>query len=364
MQAVSIPIPQTTSSSVLDALATGVVVLDQSRHVLSINAAAERLLRTTSAQLCGRVLDTMLRDADALATLCTRALEENRTLVLRKFDIHPANSLAPVRQIDAVASVSADSILILELHDNEVQHQIELETKLLEQRGVGRTMAAQLAHEIKNPLGGLRGAAQLLAKRLDDPVLKTFTEVIIRESDRLNTLVDTMLGPAGPTRFEDVNIHRLAQHVMRLIEAESGSHVEIKEDYDPSLPPIQIDEDRIIQALLNVARNALQALDGEGSITLRTRAVNGFTIADRRHSLVLRLDVIDTGPGIDDALKDRLFFPLVTSRCEGTGLGLTVAQDLVSRHGGLIKVTGNSPTVFSIYLPYERRGAEHGDTNQ
>lgn len=362
MQTVTPPTYNPADTDVLDALATGVVVLDADQRVLHINAAAERLLRTTSAQLCGRGLVSTLRDATALVTLCSRSLAENRTLVLRKFDIHPANSLAAVRQIDAVASVSADGALVLELHDNEVQHEIEKENQLLEQHGVGRTMAAQLAHEIKNPLGGLRGAAQLLAKRLDDKTLNTFTDVIIRESDRLNALVDTMLGPAGPTVYENVNIHRLAQHVMRLIEAEAGSRVNIVEDYDPSLPPISIDEDRIIQALLNVARNALQAIDGKGTLTLRTRAVNGFTIVDRRHSLVLRLDVIDTGPGIADVLKERLFFPLVTSRSEGTGLGLTVAQDLVSRHGGLIKVTGSAPTVFSIYLPYLRRGAEHGDT--
>jgi len=185
--------------------------------------------------------------------------------------------------------------------------------------------------------------------------------VIIRESDRLVGLVDRMLGPSGPTQFQDTNIHRVLQHVNRLVAAEAGDVLTLVEDYDPSLPDISIDEDRVIQAVLNVMRNALQAIDGKGTITLRTRAISGFTIADHRHALVLRIDIADSGPGISNELKDRLFFPLVTGRASGTGLGLTVAQDLVSRHGGLIKVTSQNPTVFSLYFPYLRREPNSGE---
>ncbi|MFK7885555.1 MAG: nitrogen regulation protein NR(II) [Gammaproteobacteria bacterium] len=354
---------ETTATEVLDALAAGVVLLDATLCIETANAAAERLLRTTRAQLAGRALHSALRDADALHALCQRAGEENRTVVLREFAIHPANSLNPTVTVDVYASPHTHGRVLLEILDNELQVQIERENRLREQRGIGRTIARQLAHEIKNPLGGLRGAAQLLAKRLGTRELTDFTDVIIRESDRLVALVDTMLGPTGPTNYSIVNVHQLLQHVATLVQAEAGDELRIVEDYDPSLPDIRLDQDQIIQAFLNVVRNALQAIDGEGTITLRTRAVTGFTIAEKRHSLVVRIDIMDSGPGIDPTVRDRMFLPLVTHRPQGTGLGLPVAQDLVSRHGGLINVTSDTPTVFSLYLPYLRAGAAHGDSS-
>lgn len=352
---------ETSATEVLDALAAGVVLIDPELRIEAVNAAAERLLRTTRAQLEGRSLHSALRDSDALQQLCRRAGEENRTVVLREFSIHPANSTHPTVTVDVYASSHTNGRVVLEIADNELHVQIERENHLREQRGIGRTIARQLAHEIKNPLGGLRGAAQLLAKRLGQPELTAFTDVIIRESDRLVTLVDTMLGPTGPTTYSIVNVHKLLQHVAKLVQAEAGSGLTFIEDYDPSLPDIRVDQDQIVQAFLNVVRNALQAIDGKGTITLRSRAVTGFAIADTRHSLVVRIDIIDSGPGIDPSVRDRMFLPLVTHRAQGTGLGLPVAQDLVSRHGGLIKVTSDSPTVFSLYLPYLREGAAHGE---
>jgi len=354
---------ETTASEVLDGLAAGVVLLDAQLSIEAVNAAAERLLLTTRAQLVGRALHSALRDADALHSLCRRAGEENRTVVLREFAIHPANSLHPTVTVDVNASPHTHGRVLLEILDNDLHVQIEHENRLREQRGIGQTIARQLAHEIKNPLGGLRGAAQLLAKRLGSGELTDFTDVIIRESDRLVALVDTMLGPTGPTTYSIVNVHQLLQHVARLVLAEAGAELSIEEDYDPSLPDIRLDQDQMIQAFLNVVRNALQAIDGKGTITLRTRAVTGFTIAEKRHSLVVRIDIMDSGPGIDPAARDRMFLPLVTHRAQGTGLGLPVAQDLVSRHGGLIKVTSDTPTVFSLYLPYLREGAVHGDSS-
>ena len=350
-----------TATDLLDALDGGVTLVSADLVIAFVNASAERLLGNTRAQLHGRPLSKVLRDPQALVDLCDRCVNEHMPLVLREFTVHPIYSGTVQLRVDVVVTPYSDGYLLIEWRDNEQQLRIEKEHRLLEQRGVGRTMAAQLAHEIKNPLGGLRGAAQLLAKRLDDPSLEVFTDVIIRESDRLVGLIDRMLGPSGPTELRDTNIHRVLQHVKRLVAAEAGDSVTFLEDYDPSLPPIAIDEDRVIQAVLNVARNALQAIEGAGTITLRTRAISGFTIADHRHALVLRVDVIDTGPGIDDALKDRLFFPLVTGRASGTGLGLTVAQDLVSRHSGLIKVTGSQPTVFSLYFPYLRCDKNSGE---
>lgn len=353
--------PVTPTPEVLDALASGVVVIGHDNTVLSVNAAGERILQTTSAQLLDKPLVSALRDADILIELIERVRQGSATLVLHDLSVHPVNSTEPTTQMDVIATMFGPEKVLLELHDNGMAVQIERENRLLEQRGVGQTIARQLAHEIKNPLGGLRGAAQLLARRLDDPSLSEFTDVIIRESDRLVALVNQMLGPVKPIQPKPANIHKVLQHVARLVTAEAGADVRLIEDYDPSLPDVRIDEDSVIQALLNLLRNALQAVDGSGAITLRTRAVNGFTIAERRHPLVLRIDITDTGPGIDPAVADRLFFPLVTSRAQGTGLGLTVAQELIARHGGLIKITGHRPTVFSVYLPYLRERADLGE---
>jgi len=351
-----------TLAEVFDTLAGGVVLIDAHDRIELVNASAERLLHTTRTQLDGRGLSNVLRNADTLKALCQRVKGDRVALALRNFQVHPVGNTMPTVHVDVVASPYGKDRVLLEIQDTEMKLQIDKENRLIEQRGIGRTMARQLAHEIKNPLGGLRGAAQLLAKKLDQPGLTDYTDVIIRESDRLVNLVNTMLGPTGPTQHRFTNIHRVLQHVKRLLVAESSSDVRIVEDYDPSLPLVSIDADRVIQALLNVARNALQAIDGNGTVTLRTRAISGFTIAEQRHALVLRIDISDTGPGIDDALRDQLFFPLVTSRPDGTGLGLAVAQELVSQHGGLIDITGSAPTTFSLYLPYLRRDAEHGES--
>lgn len=353
-----------TLDEVFDTLAGGVVLINADHSIELANASAERLLQTTRSQLYGRTLSHVLRSADALNELCRRVGNDHVSLALRHFQVHPSSSATPTVHVDVVATPFPDDRVLLEMQDTELKLQIDKEHRLIEQRGIGRTMARQLAHEIKNPLGGLRGAAQLLAKRLDQPGLKDYTDVIIRESDRLVNLVNTMLGPTGPTQYRFTNIHRLLQHVKRLLVAEAPTGVRIVEDYDPSLPLVSVDADRIIQALLNVARNALQAVKDEGTVTLRTRAINSFTIAEKRHALVLRIDIIDTGPGIDESLRDQLFFPLVTSRSDGTGLGLAVAQELVSQHAGLIDITGAAPTTFSIYLPYLRRDADHGETTQ
>ncbi|MEM6638483.1 MAG: nitrogen regulation protein NR(II) [Pseudomonadota bacterium] len=353
--------PGLEASDVLNALATGVVVVGADGSVNAANAAAERILHTTQSHILGRSLGSLLHTPEKLLRTIERVARDGNTVVLRDFEIEAVGRSHAARHIDLVVSPYGDELVLIELLDQTVHTQIEHENTLLEQRGVGRTIARQLAHEIKNPLGGLRGAAQLLARRLCEPELSEFTDVIIRESDRLVALVDTMLGPAKPLRPESMNIHKVLQHVVRLVGAESGDDLSVVEDYDPSLPDIELDEDSLIQAVLNVVRNAVQAVDGRGTVTVRSRAVSGFMIADERHALVLRIDVEDSGPGIDPAVADRLFLPLVTSRPDGTGLGLSLAQELVARHGGLIKVTRRTPTVFSLYLPYyAERGEPEG----
>jgi two-component system nitrogen regulation sensor histidine kinase GlnL len=216
-------------------------------------------------------------------------------------------------------------------------------------------MIRQLAHEIKNPLGGIRGAAQLLARQLDNDELTEYTDVIISETDRLAGLVDTLLGPGGPPNKQPLNIHELLEYVVRIIEAEDDKSLHIRRDYDPGLPLIDLDRDQMVQAFLNLVRNAATALQGQGTITLRSRAVSNFTIGDVRHRVIASIEIEDDGPGIPADLQDMVFYPLVTGNPHGTGLGLPAAQELISRHGGLIEFESRpGRTVFIVQIPLEQ----------
>jgi len=228
------------------------------------------------------------------------------------------------------------------------------DSALLVQQGGSRVMARQLAHEIKNPLGGLRGAAQLLERELPSAELKEYTRVIIGEADRLCALVDSLLGPARAVVRAPVNVHELIDHVFRLARAEAPSGVAIERDYDPSLPAIRLDRDLIVQAMLNLARNAVQAVGERGQLMLRSRALMNATIGIERHRVVASLQFEDNGPGVPPELGETIFYPLVTARAGGTGLGLAVAQDIATRHGGIIEFDSRpGRTVFSLLLPME-----------
>ncbi len=254
-----------------------------------------------------------------------------------------------------VSPIDADNaVLLIEIADVTRRSQITRENALLIQHGAGRQMIRQLAHEIKNPLGGIRGAAQLLERQLENEELHEYTDVVISETDRLAGLVDTLLGPGGPPMKKPVNIHELLEYVVRLVETEDDKRLQVHRDYDPGLPLLNLDRDQIIQALLNLVRNAAAALSGHGTVTLRSRAVTNFTIGDVRHRVIASIEIEDDGPGIPYELQDTVFYPLVTSRPDGTGLGLPAAQELLSRHGGLIEFESRpGRTVFFVRIPIE-----------
>jgi two-component system nitrogen regulation sensor histidine kinase GlnL len=245
--------------------------------------------------------------------------------------------------------------LLVEITDVTRRSRISRENALLIQHGAGRQMIRQLAHEIKNPLGGIRGAAQLLERQLDADELREYTDVVISETDRLAGLVDTLLGPGGPPNKQPANVHELLEYVVRLVEAENPRKLTFVRDYDPGLPLIDLDRDQVIQALLNLVTNAATALDGQGTITLRSRAVTNFTIGDIRHRVIASIEIEDDGPGIAPAMQDSVFYPLVTGRPDGTGLGLPAAQELLSRHGGLIEFESRpGRTVFFVRIPLQQ----------
>ena len=275
----------------------------------------------------------------------------------------PNEASSEERIVDCRVSMMAGSrkLLLIEMSDVTRRSRISRENALLIQHGAGRQMIRQLAHEIKNPLGGLRGAAQLLERQLDSDELREYTNVIISEADRLAGLVDTLLGPGGPPNKQPQNVHELIEYVIRLVEPDIGEHVHLHRDYDPGLPDIELDRDQLVQALLNLIRNALIALDGQGNLALRTRAVLNFTIGETRHPVVASIEVEDDGPGISPEIQDSIFYPLVTSRADGTGLGLPAAQELISRHGGLIEFESRpGRTVFQVLIPLDHGGRANG----
>ncbi len=248
-----------------------------------------------------------------------------------------------------------DATLLVEMSDVTRRNQISRENALLIQHGAGRQMIRQLAHEIKNPLGGIRGAAQLLERQLNNAELREYTDVVISETDRLAALVDTLLGPGGPPNKRPANVHELLEYVVRIIEAEDQKQLTVHRDYDPGLPLIDLDRDQMVQAFLNLVRNAVAALDGHGTLTLRSRAVTNFTIGDIRHRVIATIEIEDDGPGIPADLQDSVFYPLVTSKPDGTGLGLPAAQELISRHGGLIEFESRpGRTVFLVRIPLDQ----------
>jgi two-component system nitrogen regulation sensor histidine kinase GlnL len=354
------------ASRILDSLSTSVLIAAADGTLLYLNVAAETLFAVSRNQMRGRPLDELLVDASGLKGLIERALELARPFSRRELAIRAINGDDELIVDCTVAPYddpSVDAAALIEISDGTQHQRITRETALLTQIGGSRAMIRQLAHEIKNPLGGLRGAAQLLARQLADASMREYTSVIISEADRLVTLVDSLLGPVHLPRKEAVNIHEVLQHVGHLLAADSPS-VTIERDYDPSLPPLQLDRNLIIQAMLNLGRNALQALaqmpsSHSARIVLRTRALTNVNIGARRHRVVACIQFVDNGPGVPEELRDTLFYPLVTGRADGTGLGLAVAQDLVARHDGLIEFESrDGRTTFTILLPFH---AEHAD---
>ncbi len=343
-------------AELIGALATGILVLDADLCVVYANVAAQDLLAVSVNQARGRPFTDFVAEAKSLGTVLRRSLDSGESFAERELVIERRGAVRERRVIDlSIMPLDADTArgyLLLEISDATQRQRIARDNDLLERLDRSRQMLRQLAHEIKNPLGGLRGAAQLLERELPDPSLREFTSVIIGEADRLTALVDSMMGPVRAPQKSLVNVHELCEHVFRLLRSEARNTINIERDYDPSLPNAEVDPNQIIQALLNVGRNALQAIGERGRIMLRTRALSNVRIGPQRHRLIASIEIEDSGPGVPPEIADSIFYPLVTGRSSGTGLGLAVSQELVTRHGGLIEFTSEpGRTVFTILLP-------------
>ena len=331
-------------------LTTAVVTVDAQLRVTFVNPAAEHLLGLSFRQMLGLTLAELLTPSEAIVRLCGRTVQTRAPFRLREFHCRVATKQLVINC--RISPLENPAGVLLEFSDVSIDHRLRQESELIAQQKLSRIIVRQLAHEVKNPLGGMRGSAQLLQKQLPDENLARYTRVIITEVDRLAALVDSILQAGGKPVLAEINLHEVTEHVARLIEAEKPEGVTILRDYDPSLPELSADKNQLIQALLNVVRNAMQAVGDTGVLVIRTRALSNMTLGGQYYRLVLSIEVEDNGPGISEELLETIFYPLVTGRTCGTGLGLTISQDLVSRHHGLIEVTSEpGRTVFQIRLP-------------
>jgi len=272
--------------------------------------------------------------------------------------------------VQPIQSNHLNTQILIEFNQLDRHLRISKEENLLAQNETVRALLRSMAHEVKNPLGGIRGAAQLLEKELnqipDNPDLIEYTQVIINEADRLKKLVNRMLGPNTLPNQTMVNIHSVTERVRSLLKADKSRQVKIFFDYDPSIPEIKFDPEHLIQAVLNIVRNAVQALSEQKltadsaftgkenvhKIIIKTRILRNFNIGQKHHKLVAKMDIVDNGPGISKQMQERIFMPLITGRAEGTGLGLSIAQSLINQNGGLIECQSQpGNTIFSLLLP-------------
>ena len=344
-----------TPNEVSDTLSTAIIVLDKSLRIRHINAAAENLF--------GQSRERILKKPYAVI-LNKEMIEEHLEFVLKNEEPHALRGcyLLGKQQknvtVDCVASplIKAGELtgVVLEIYRTDYQLRIAREEQLLSQQEATQSLVRGMAHEIKNPLGGLRGAAQLLDAELDNHDLKEYTNIIISEADRLQNLVDRMLGSREPTKNELINIHEVLERVRKLVQSDIPEGVNLRFDYDPSIPDLNADRDNLIQIVFNIVGNALKAVGDKGNILFKTRVLRNYTINHKQHRLALKLEVIDDGKGVPKDIRDKLFFPMISGSAQGTGLGLSIAQSLANRHNGVIEFDSQpGRTCFKLLLPID-----------
>lgn len=344
---------------ILDNLTTATILVDGRLRLVYMNPAAEMLLEASARRLLQIAFkEWFVVDEDDRKVL-ENSLNTGHPFTKRETKLRTlgGNELTVDFSVNPLPQ-KVGRLLLIELTPRDRLLRISREEELLNNHETVISLVRGLAHEIKNPLGGLRGAAQLLERELEDESLHDYTRVIIEEADRLRNLVDRLLGPHKMPRLEAVNIHAILEHVCSLINAETAGQIQLVRDYDPSLPEFMGDREQLIQAVLNIMRNGLQAMQEAAveapQFTLRTRAVRNITLGVEMHRLVCCVDIVDIGPGIPDEILHKIFYPMVSGRAAGTGLGLSIAQSVVAQHKGLIECTTQpGKTQFQLLIPLE-----------
>jgi two-component system, NtrC family, nitrogen regulation sensor histidine kinase GlnL len=345
-------------SYLLDHQTTSVVVLDDDLAVLYLNQAAEALLEVSGTRVRGEPIERIFSDPSTPETALQEVIVKGQPFTKRHARVRMSSGV--FMTVDYTVSPIIDrgpERLLLEIQPLDRILRINRDDQHASVQETTRKLVRGLAHEIKNPLGGIRGAAQLLERELATEHLRDYTRIIIEEADRLRNLVDRMLGPSQLPRPEPVNVHRVLERVVHVVDAEEPGKIHFERDYDPSLPDIDADLEQMIQAMLNIVRNARQALDDtpHPTIKLTTRIIRQFTIGATRHRMVVRVDIRDNGPGIPPDLFERMYYPMISGRADGSGLGLSITQSIVGQHGGIIECESRpGETVFTVYLPLEQ----------
>lgn len=344
------------SDTILSNMVTATLILDDGLQVKHANPAAEQLFAQSAKRIIHQPLSQLIQHASLDLALLSQPLQSGQSITDNDVTFVVDGKPLLLEVTVSPISIEREPMLLVEMRKVDQQRRITQEMNQHAQQQAAKLLVRGLAHEIKNPLGGLRGAAQLLEKMLPEPSLTEYTQIIIEQADRLRTLVDRLLGPQKPGKKQEANLHQVLEKVRQLVELESQQKLLIERDYDPSLPDIYMAADQIEQAMLNIVSNAAQVLanQDDGLITIRTRTVHQANIHGQRCKLAARVEIIDNGPGIPADLQDTLFYPMVSGREGGTGLGLSIAQNLIDQHQGKIDVESwSGRTIFTIYLPIQ-----------
>ena len=349
------------AAQIIDHLATSVLLFDENLHLVSINSAGESLLSMSSKRILGLTPEKIWPNTTFFSDMIRKSFQFVRTRIERGVEMGLINRdsvkvdciFTPIVINDETKEIIVELVGV----DTFVREMQEFNHQTVQK--VANESVQGMAHEIKNPLGGIRGAAQLMEKELDDESLLEYTKIIINESDRLRNFLDRMMAANTYPVRSDTNIHEIIEYVISIIRVESSRNLHIEKDYDPSIPTINADREQLIQAVLNLLRNAVQATTNDERILLKTRIQRQITIQNKLNKLAIQLDIIDNGPGIPTEIESGAFYPMVTGHAEGTGLGLSIAQQLIQSHGGIINYERKeNNTYFSILLPVERNNAE------
>jgi two-component system, NtrC family, nitrogen regulation sensor histidine kinase GlnL len=353
----------------LEHLATAVILLDSSHCVVYANPSAEILFELSATQIHHHHISEVFLNCEILQLAIANAVKNNSPYREHEF------ALSTVRQHSfAVTSTVTpvdigEATLLLEFQQMDQQLRIAREERMLIQQQANSELLRNLAHEIRNPLGGLRGAAQLLEHELPNPSLREYTQVIIKEADRLHSLMDRLLVPHRVPKYEPTNIHEVLERVRSLLLAESPNNIKVRRDYDTSLPDLIGDREKLIQTVLNIARNAVQAMlagrTEHAEVVFRTRAERQVTLSKKRYRVAIKLQITDNGPGIPVDIRDKIFYPLVSGTEGGSGLGLALAQTFITQHHGMIDCESKpGNTTFTILLPVESTVMQHANIQQ
>lgn len=342
------------ANNILDSLLCGVIITDSDLRIRYLNTAAEETLGKSCSQVNGKKITHFISYPDLKHRL-EKILKGEQSYINRETSFHIKDIGEMHLDFSISPQTTGDNItgIILEMKQIDRQLRIARDNDLMNILDTNQTILRGMAHEIKNPLGGISGAAQLLAMDAQDDTAKECTQIILSETARLTSLVDELLGPANIPKKKLINIHEVLEHCRHVFSLKIGKHIKLTFDYDPSIPGIVADRDKMVQVILNILQNAMNAIGNrDGNILIKSRILWKHTIHQTLHQYVASISIIDDGPGIPEDIQGKIFYPMITGRAEGTGLGLSIAQTLVTQHGGIIEVDSiPGKTAFSIILP-------------